>query len=92
MGNLFSFVGWATSLSEVFALEFCRSTMDGTISKSLSGESLTLKKMTAIALGLLGVVIIVQPTQGVMSVGRLSCCTAFYCAIPHTPRLIVSQY
>ena len=93
MRNIFHFggqFGWFVGigllpLSEVFALEFTVPLWTALLASLFLGESLTLKKMTAIALGLLGVVIIVQPTQGVMSVGAIIVlCAAFCYAVAHT--------
>ena len=93
MRNIFHFggqFGWFVGigllpLSEVFALEFTVPLWTALLASLFLGESLTLKKMMAIALGLLGVVIIVQPTQGVMSVGAIIVlCAAFCYAVAHT--------
>ncbi|MFS1465933.1 DMT family transporter [Vibrio lentus] len=91
--NVFHFggqFGWFVGigllpLSEVFALEFTVPLWTALLASLFLGESLTLKKMTAIALGLLGVVIIVQPTQEVISVGAIIVlCAAFCYAVAHT--------
>ncbi|WP_245300900.1 DMT family transporter [Vibrio echinoideorum] len=91
--NVFHFggqFGWFVGigllpLSEVFALEFTVPLWTALLASLFLGESLTLKKMTAIALGLLGVVIIVQPTQDVISVGAIIVlCAAFCYSVAHT--------
>ncbi len=91
--NVFHFggqFGWFVGigllpLSEVFALEFTVPLWTALLASLFLGESLTLKKMMAIALGLLGVVIIVQPTQDVISIGAIIVlCAAFCYAVAHT--------
>ncbi|MFS1861554.1 DMT family transporter [Vibrio lentus] len=91
--NVFHFggqFGWFVGigllpLSEVFALEFTVPLWTALLASLFLGESLTLKKMTAIVFGLLGVVIIVQPTQDVISVGAIIVlCAAFCYAVAHT--------
>ncbi|MEZ9157119.1 DMT family transporter [Vibrio lentus] len=91
--NVFHFggqFGWFVGigllpLSEVFALEFTVPLWTALLASLFLGESLTLKKMSAIALGLLGVVVIVQPTQDVISVGAIIVlCAAFCYAVAHT--------
>lgn len=91
--NVFHFggqFGWFVGigllpLSEVFALEFTVPLWTALLASLFLGESLTLKKMSAIALGLLGVVVIVQPTQDVINVGAIIVlCAAFCYAVAHT--------
>ncbi|MEZ8826084.1 DMT family transporter [Vibrio amylolyticus] len=91
--NVFHFMGqygWLFGISllplaEVFALEFTVPLWTAIIASLFLGESLTLRRLFAISLGLLGVVIIVQPGQEVLSLASLTVLGAAFCyAIAHT--------
>ncbi|MCZ8499073.1 hypothetical protein O9929_17730 [Vibrio lentus] len=70
----------------MFALEFTVPPWTALLA-SLFWEKPHTKEMTAIAFGLLGVVVIVQPTQDVISVGAIIVlCAAFCYARWRTPR------
>ncbi len=72
-------------LAEVFALEFTVPLWTALIASTFLNEQLTLRKVTAIALGLIGVFVIVQPGQGVVNFSSFIVLGAAICyAIAHS--------
>jgi drug/metabolite transporter (DMT)-like permease len=69
-------LGWFFALTlipigQVVALEFTMPIWTAILAASFLGERMTIWKMLAIALGLIGVVIIVRPATGEINVGQL---------------------
>jgi drug/metabolite transporter (DMT)-like permease len=77
-------IGYLT-LADVFALEFTVPVWVAIIAAVFLKEHLTLSKVSAIALGLIGVIIIVKPTSGMLEPAALIVGGAAVCyAIAHT--------
>ncbi|HIL94469.1 MAG TPA: DMT family transporter [Pseudomonadales bacterium] len=91
--NLFHFAGqygWITGigllpLAEVFALEFTVPIWTAIIASIFLKERLTLKRTVSIGLGMIGVLIIVKPGQGITSSASFIVLAAAVCyAVAHT--------
>ncbi|WP_235015379.1 DMT family transporter [Oceanicoccus sp. KOV_DT_Chl] len=90
--NSFHFIGqfgWFLAigllpLAEVFALEFTVPLWAALIAALFLGEKLTLRKIAALGLGLLGVIVIVQPGYALVDTASLIVLAAALCyAIAH---------
>ncbi|MGJ8693978.1 MAG: DMT family transporter [Thalassotalea sp.] len=85
--NIFHFIGqygWFIGigllpLAEVFALEFTAPLWTALIASVVLNEKLTIKKSIAIILGVIGVIIIVQPGVAIVSSGSLIVLGAALC-------------
>ncbi|CAA0107453.1 Riboflavin transporter [BD1-7 clade bacterium] len=80
-------------LAEVFALEFTVPVWTALIASAFLGETISAKKRIAIVLGLVGVLIIVQPGLQIVQPAALIVLAAAFCyAVSHSATKALSAY